>query len=70
MTPIYKKGCKEDMGNNGLESLAMLPGKVTEQITLREITRHVQDSWGIRPSQHAFMKAMSCLTWGYWLMLG
>ena len=33
-----------------------------EQIALREIMWHVQDSWGIRPSQHGFMKGRSCLT--------
>ena len=33
-----------------------------EQIILREITQHVQDNWGIRPSQHGFMKDRSCLT--------
>ena len=32
------------------------------QIILREITQHVQDNWGIRPSQHGFMKGRSCLT--------
>jgi len=29
---------------------------------LREITRHVQGHWGIRPSQHRFMKGRSFLT--------
>ena len=33
-----------------------------EQIVLREITRHVQDNWGIRPSQHGFTKGRSCST--------
>ena len=33
-----------------------------EQIVLREITRHMQDSWGIRPSQHGFTKGRSCMT--------
>ena len=33
-----------------------------EQIVLREITQHVRDNWGIRPSQHGFMKGRSCLT--------
>ena len=33
-----------------------------EQIVLREITRHVQDNRGIRPSQHGFTKGRSCLT--------
>ena len=33
-----------------------------EQIVLREITWHVQDNQGIRPSQHGFTKGRSCLT--------
>ena len=33
-----------------------------EQIVLREITQHVGDNRGIRPSQHGFMKGRSCLT--------
>ena len=33
-----------------------------KQIVLREITWHMQDNRGIRPSQHGFMKGRSCLT--------
>jgi len=33
-----------------------------EQIILSEITWHVWDNQGIRPSQHGFMKGRSCLT--------
>ena len=49
-------------GTTGLVSLTSLPGKIIEQIVLREITWHVQDNWGIRPSQHGFTKGRSCLT--------
>ncbi len=62
VTPIYKKGCKEDPGNYRPVSLTSVTGKVMEQIVLREIMRHVRDGWGIRPSQHGFMKGRSCLT--------
>ncbi|MCQ4187459.1 reverse transcriptase family protein [Klebsiella pneumoniae] len=62
VTPIYKKGCKEDPGNYRPVSLTSVTGKVMEQIVLREIMRHVRDGRGIRPSQHGFMKGRSCLT--------
>ena len=50
VTPIYKKAWREDSGNYRPVSLTLVPGKIMEQIVLREITRHVQDSQGIRPS--------------------
>ena len=62
MPPNYKKGCREDPGNYRLVSLTSVPGKITEQTVLREITRLVQDNRGIRPSQHGFTKGRSCLT--------
>ena len=62
VTPIYKKGCREDPGNFRPVSLTLVLGKVMEQIGLREITWHVRDKQGIRPSQHGFTKGRSCLT--------
>ena len=44
VTPTYKMGCKEDPGNYRPVSLTSVPGKVTEQIVLQEITWHVQDN--------------------------
>jgi len=52
MTPIYKKGCKEDLGNYTPVSLTSVPGKIFKQIVLREIAWHVQDNQGIRPGVH------------------
>ena len=62
VTPIYQKGCREDPGNCRPVSLTWVPGKIMEQIVLREITRHMQVNRGIRPSQHGFTKGRSCLT--------
>ena len=62
VTPIYKKGHKEDPGNYRPISLTSVPGKVTEQIILGEITQLVRGVQGIRPSQHGFVKGRLCLT--------
>ncbi|GAB0203963.1 mitochondrial enolase superfamily member 1 [Grus japonensis] len=62
VTPIYKKGRKEDPGNYRPVSLTSVPGKIMERFILSALTRQVQDNQGIRPSQHGFMKGRSCLT--------
>ncbi|KAF1676790.1 hypothetical protein FQV07_0001317, partial [Pygoscelis papua] len=62
VTPIYKKGRKEDPGNYRPVSLTSVPGKIMEPFILRALTRQVRDNQGIRPSQHGFMKGRSCLT--------
>jgi len=62
VTPIYKKGRKEDTGNYRPVSLTSVPDKIMERFILSALTRHVQDNQGIRPSQHGFMKGRSCLT--------
>uniref|UniRef100_A0A493T6L3 Reverse transcriptase domain-containing protein n=1 Tax=Anas platyrhynchos platyrhynchos TaxID=8840 RepID=A0A493T6L3_ANAPP len=33
-----------------------------EQVILNATTQHMWDNWGIKPSQHGFMKGKSCLT--------
>ncbi|KAK4828333.1 LOW QUALITY PROTEIN: hypothetical protein QYF61_025802 [Mycteria americana] len=62
VTPIFKKGRKEDPGNYRPVSLTSVLGKLMEQIILSAITWHVEDNQGIKPSQHGFMKGRSCLT--------
>ncbi|KAJ7408426.1 hypothetical protein BTVI_59601 [Pitangus sulphuratus] len=62
VTPIHKKGWKEDPGNYRPVILTAVPDKVMEQIILGAITQHLQDGEGIRPSQHSFRKGRSCLT--------
>ncbi|PKU38106.1 rna-directed dna polymerase from mobile element jockey-like [Limosa lapponica baueri] len=62
VTPIHKKGQKEDPGNYRPVSITSVPGKVMEQIILSAIMWYVKDTQVIRPSQHGFMKGRSCLT--------
>ena len=42
--------------------MTAVTGKIMERFILSELTRHVQDKQGFRPSQHGFMKGRSCLT--------
>ncbi|KAK4831199.1 hypothetical protein QYF61_016036 [Mycteria americana] len=62
VTPIFKKGRKEDPGNYRPVSLTLVPGKLMEQIILSAITWHVENNQGIKPNQHGFRKGRSCLT--------
>ncbi|GAB0203070.1 mitochondrial enolase superfamily member 1 [Grus japonensis] len=62
VTPIYKKGRKDDSGNYRPVSLTLVPGKVMEQTILSAIMEHIQDNQMIRPSQHGHVKSRSCLT--------
>ncbi|KAK4823643.1 hypothetical protein QYF61_004564 [Mycteria americana] len=56
VTPIYKKGWKEDPGNYRPVSLTSVPGKLMDAITW-----HGQDNQVIKPSQHRFIKGRSRL---------
>ncbi|XP_068793436.1 microcephalin isoform X3 [Struthio camelus] len=62
VTPVFKKGKKEEPGNSRPVILPSIPGKVMEQLTLEVVTKHLEDRKVIRSSQHGFTKGKSCLT--------
>jgi len=61
VTPIFKKGKKEDPGNYRLVSLTSILGKMMEQLILEVIIKQVEEK-KIISSQHGFTKGKSCLT--------
>ncbi|PKU40035.1 rna-directed dna polymerase from mobile element jockey- hypothetical protein [Limosa lapponica baueri] len=62
VTPVFKKGKKENLRNYKSVSLIANPEKVMEQLILDVISKHVEEKEVIRNGQHGFIKGTTCLT--------
>jgi hypothetical protein len=62
VTPIYKKGPKNNPANYRPVSLTSIPCKVMETVIKNKMMQHLQSLNLIKPSQHGFIQGRSCAT--------
>jgi len=54
ITPVFKKGKEEEVGNRRPVSLTSIPGKMVEQLVLAAISKQVEEKKVTRSSPHRF----------------
>lgn len=62
ITPIYKKGARNEAGNYRPVSLTSIVCKVLEGIIKEEVMKFLEQGSRISSKQHGFMSGRSCLT--------
>ena len=62
VTPIFKKGSREDPGNYRPVSLTAVCCKIMESIIKENIVAHLERNQLISKTQHGFMRGRSCTT--------
>ena len=62
VTPLFKKGSREELGNYRPVSLTSVVGKVLETLIRDQMRDHLNKYKLIKGSQHGFIKGSSCLT--------
>ncbi len=56
VTPLFKKGSREELGNNRPVSLTSVVGKVLETLIKDRMRNHLNKYKQIKGSQHGFKK--------------
>jgi len=62
ITPIFKKGKRNDPGNYRPVSLTSVPGKVMESLVKDRMTEYYEEQCSLSTNQHGFTTGRSCLT--------
>ena len=62
VTPIYKKGSRQDPASYRPISLTSVPSKVLESLVRDKILEHMTESGLMHPAQHGFLPKRSCTT--------